>query len=102
VISDLTAHGDTGETQGVGILVKSLQLRSMDGVRSIEEELAKGRTVMILRVTPLAQKSVEDLKVAVERLYASAMAMGGDIVRLGDERIVITPLSVRIWREQQP
>jgi hypothetical protein len=103
VIGDfLTAHGDTGEVGGNVILVKSLQLRSMDDVHSVEEELAKGKTVLILRVTPLAQKSVEELKVAVERLYASATATGGDIARLGDERIVITPPSVKIWRERQP
>ena len=82
-------------------MVKSLQLRSVDDVHSVEEELAKGKTVIILRVTPLAQKSVEELRIAVERLYASATAMGGDIARLGDERIVITPPSVRIWREQK-
>lgn len=94
-------HSDEGVDKDDGVLVKSLQLRSIDDMRGVEEELEKGRTVIILRVTPLAQKSVEELRVAVEWLYASATAMGGDIVRLGDERIVITPPTVRIWRERQ-
>ena len=55
-----------------------------------------------MRVTPLAQKNLEELWMAVERLYASAAAIGGDIVRLGDVRIVITPPGVRILREQKP
>ena len=98
----MAAHGDASMVRDDGIVVKSLQLRDIDDVQEIEEELHKGRTVIILRVTPLAQKNLEELRMAVERLYASATAMGGDIVRLGDERIVITPPSVRIWRVHKP
>jgi uncharacterized protein len=41
---------------------------------------------------------VEDLKTVVEQLYEFATSIGGDIARLGEERIVITPPGVRIWR----
>ena len=53
---------------------------------------------MILRVTPLAQNDVEDLKQAVEQLYEFAVSIGGDIARLGEERVIITPPGVKIWR----
>jgi hypothetical protein len=49
-------------------------------------------------VTPLAQKSIEELKGAVEQLYEFSTSIGGDMARLGEERIVITPPGVRIWR----
>lgn len=83
------------------MLPKSLRLSSIDGVKGIEEDLSK-RTIIILRVTPLAQMSVDELRTAVERLYEFTSSIGGDIARLGEERIVITPPSVRIWRERQP
>jgi SepF-like predicted cell division protein (DUF552 family) len=98
----LTAGSDVGATRDDGILVKSLQLRDIEDVRAVEEEMARGKTVMILRVTPMAQKGGEELRTAVERLYASATGAGGDIARLGDERVVITPPGVRIWRERRP
>ena len=77
-------------------------MRNIEDVRAVEEEMARGKTVIILRVTPMAQKDDEELRTAVERLYASATSAGGDIARLGDERIVITPPGVRIWRERRP
>src|SRR4029077_18740746 len=86
-----------GVSQGGGMLLKALQLRSAEDLQGIQEDVAK-KTIVILRVTPLAQKSVEDLKTVVEQLYEFATSIGGDIARLGEERIVITPPGVRIWR----
>lgn len=78
-------------------MVKALQLRSGDEISRIQKDVAE-RMIIILRVTPLAQKNVDELKVAVEQLYEFATSIGGDIARLGEERIVITPPGVRIWR----
>src|ERR1700694_1518406 len=97
--SSVTAEGSGGgdAQEGGGMLLKALQLRSAEDLQGIQDDVAK-RTIVILRVTPLAQKSVEDLKVVVEQLYEFATSIGGDIARLGEERIVITPPGVRIWR----
>jgi len=86
-----------GVSQEGGMLLKALQLRSAEDLQGIQEDVAR-KTIVILRVTPLAQKSVEDLKTVVEQLYEFATSIGGDIARLGEERIVITPPGVRIWR----
>ena len=85
------------QQQGNDILLKALQLKSMDDIPKIQEDVAK-RVIVILRVTPLAQKNIEELKGAVEQLYEFSTSIGGDIARLGEERIVITPPGVRIWR----
>jgi len=79
------------------MMVKALQLRSGDEIGRIQKDVAD-RMIIILRVTPLAQKNVDELKIAVEQLYEFATSIGGDIARLGEERIVITPPGVRIWR----
>jgi uncharacterized protein len=97
--SSLTTEesGEGASQEGSGMLLKALQLRSAEDLQAIQDDVAK-RTIVILRVTPLAQKSVEDLKTVVEQLYEFATSIGGDIARLGEERIVITPPGVRIWR----
>ncbi|HEY6883822.1 MAG TPA: cell division protein SepF [Nitrososphaeraceae archaeon] len=51
-----------------------------------------------MRVTPLAQKDVEELRKIIEELYTYVRSTGGDIARLGEERVVVTPPSVKIWR----
>ena len=85
---------------GTGILLKALALRSIEEIPKIQEDVTK-KTIVILKVTPLAQKSVDELKSSVEQLYEFATSIGGDIARLGDERVVITPPGVKIWRGLQ-
>ena len=55
---------------------------------------------MIIRVSPLAEKSIDDVKRAVGELSEFAELIKGDIARLGEGRIVLTPSFVRIWREK--
>jgi uncharacterized protein len=86
-----------GQEKGKDILLKALQLKSLDDIPKIQEDVAN-RVIVILRVTPLAQKNIEELKGAVEQLYEFSTSIGGDMARLGEERIVITPPGVRIWR----
>lgn len=79
------------------IYLKALTLRDVSDISSIREDIKK-HMIVILRVTPLAQKDVEDLRKVVEELYSYSQSIGGDIARLGEERIVITPPGVKIWR----
>jgi uncharacterized protein len=76
-----------------------MPLRDKSDLESIKNEVKNGN-IIILRITPLAGKSIEDVKAAVNELYEFAEAIGGDIARLGDERVVICPQSIRIWREK--
>lgn len=77
--------------------VKALPLVSLEDVESIKSEIGSGN-IVILRITPLARRSVEDLKEAVNVLKDYVERVGGDIARLGEERIVLTPADVKIWR----
>ena len=79
------------------IYLKAQALRNAEDIKKVKEELSKKR-ILILKITPLAQKSVSDLKEVVEELYEYATSIGGDIARLGEERIVVTPPGVKIWR----
>jgi len=93
---------EKGAAEGKGqarpqIYLKAYPLHSLDEIPKVKKELSE-HMILILRVTPLAQKSVEELKKAVEELYGYVVSIGGDIARLGEERIVITPPGVRIWR----
>jgi SepF-like predicted cell division protein (DUF552 family) len=88
------------ETQNKTYL-KALPLRDLTDIEAIKNEVKNGN-ILILRITPLAGKSIEDVKHAVNELYEFAESIGGDIARLGEERIVICPDKIRIWREKTP
>jgi hypothetical protein len=81
--------------------LKAMPLRELVDVEKVKSEVQNGN-IIILRVTPLASKSIEDVKNAVNELYQFTEFIGGDIARLGEERVVICPKSIRIWREKTP
>ena len=93
-----TSGPENKKTQKKAYL-KALPLRTLNDVKVIKRELKSGN-ILILRVTPLARKSVEDVKKAVNELYEFTKSVGGDIARLGEERVVIVPSSITIWREK--
>jgi len=80
--------------------LKAMPLRDLSDLEEIKNEVKKGN-VLILRITPLASKSIEDVKRAVNELYEFAESISGDIARLGEERVVICPQNIRIWREKR-
>ncbi|MEE8113244.1 MAG: cell division protein SepF [Nitrososphaerales archaeon] len=77
--------------------LKAFPLRNINEIAKIKEEISKNM-IIILRITPLAQKNVDELRKAVEELYDFVISLGGDIARLGEERVVLTPPGVRVWR----
>lgn len=82
------------------ILLKAFPLKNPEEIANIKEDV-KNHTIVILKITPLAQKSIDELRSTIEELTDFTIAFGGDIARLGEERIVITPPGVKIWRGEK-
>lgn len=82
------------------IYLKAMPLKRLSDLETIKKEVSLGN-ILIIKVSPLANKSVDDIKKAVNELCDFVKTVDGDIARLGEERIVITPSKVKIWREKQ-
>ena len=78
--------------------LKAMPLRDLADIEVIKCELNLGN-ILILKITPLARKNVEDVKNAINELSVFTQTIGGDISRLGEERVVIVPNSIKIWRQ---
>ena len=79
--------------------LKAMPLKELADIENVKNEVRNGN-IIILRVTPLANKSIEEVKAAVNQLNEFSESVGGDIARLGEERVVICPKNIRIWREK--
>ncbi len=90
----------TATEESPAILLKAFPLKSPQEVQQIKEDV-KNRTIVILKITPLARSSIDELKNTIEQLTDFTLSFGGDIARLGEERIVITPPGVKIWRGER-
>lgn len=62
--------------------LKAMPLRDLSDLDSIKTEVKSGN-ILILRITPLANKSIDDVKRAVNELCEFAESIGGDIARVG-------------------
>ncbi len=78
--------------------VKAVTLKDAKDLDSIISDINKGM-ILIIRITPLAQKSIDELRDVIDHLYNFIQSIEGDIARLGDERVVITPPTVKIWKD---
>ena len=85
------------QTQKTPVYLKAITPRDRSDITVVKEDIKK-HMILIIRVTPLAQKDLEELRKVVDDLYSYTQSAGGDIARLGEERIVITPPGVKIWR----
>ena len=79
--------------------LKAITIKDASDIHAIQEDIRK-KMILILRVTPLAQKDVGQLRKLVEEIYSLAKASNADIARLGEERIVITPANIKIWKPE--
>jgi len=77
--------------------LKAFPLKDLADIDVIKKEVGAGN-ILIVRIAPLAKKNVEDVKKAVNELRDYVESIKGDIARLGEERIVLTPSSVKIWK----
>jgi SepF-like predicted cell division protein (DUF552 family) len=81
--------------------LKAMPLKDLADLAEVKKEVQNGN-IIILKITPLANKNIVDVSRAVNELYEFAETIQGDIARLGEERIVICPPKIRIWREKKP
>ncbi|MGC8660943.1 MAG: cell division protein SepF [Nitrososphaeria archaeon] len=78
--------------------LKAYPLKGYDDIQRVKADLDAG-CIVIIRFTPLIKKSLDELSKSIDDIYKYVMAIGGDIARLGEDRIVITPPGVKIFRE---
>ena len=93
---------DDKEDQGRSTTyLKAFLFRDISDLQTVKSEVKAGN-ILILRITPLADKNLENVKKTVNELCEFVASFGGDIARLGSERIVVCPKNVKIWREKKP
>ncbi len=103
---DLEEYMDTAELEGVDILhegadrfVKPIALESETDVSVVENELSKGN-IILLNFGPLSKQQTR-LKNAIGELKGYAMKINGDIARIGNETLILTPEGIKIVKRKK-
>lgn len=80
--------------------VKPLTVRSESDIQKITKELNEGN-IVLGNVTPLAERDPGELRRLVEQLKGICKGIGGDIVGVGDSRILVTPANIKVFRGEE-
>ena len=91
-------NGEEKELQNVRY-IKAIALRAYDDIDIIKAEVRAGN-IVICNVAPLAKTNIDDVKRGINELNDYANMVEGDIARLGEERVIITPKNIQIWRSK--
>ena len=77
-----------------------IMIEKMDTYGSVDRVLRKVREghIVVAQIKQLHDQDIGQLKAAISKIKAISENIGGDVVGVGDEWIVVTPANVRVER----
>jgi len=83
------------------IYIMSVMFKKFDDVYIIEEELKRGNIVIVNISRFMTPSKITELKQILTVLKKMVSRLGGDIARLGNQRIILTPSFVEIVKGEE-
>lgn len=80
------------------MLVRTFVLEDFSDIKVVLDVLRDGTTIPIINIKPIKEKDLIELKRAINKLKKTTDAIGGDIAGVGDDYIVCTPATAKIFR----
>ena len=77
------------------IFVKSVELKDPVEVQEVSEEVRRGN-IVVVDIEEILRQDPGELRRAVEQLKEIARKLGGDIGKLTDSKVIITPKFIKI------
>lgn len=85
--------------QDADFYVKPISLQTEADVKIVEEEL-NNKNLVLLNIAPIA-RNPQKLKSAVEHLRKFARNINGDIARIDEDKVLLTPGKVKIVKKRK-
>jgi uncharacterized protein len=80
-------------------LVKPVLLENEDDVKIVCDELKKGNIILV-NIASLSKRNALKLRDFVSQIKEEAEAINGDIARISQERVLVTPSKVKIVKRK--
>ncbi len=79
--------------------VSVYKLRGFSDVDGCTGQLSEGN-IVLLDIQPLAERSMNELKHAIDEIKELCEAMGADIAGIGENHLILTPPNIKILRSK--
>jgi SepF-like predicted cell division protein (DUF552 family) len=90
----IEVEGLTGETE---IKVKVDSINEFKDANRIQGLIREGN-IVFAKISELKKKNVNELKRAIDKIKITCEAIGGDLVGVDEDYLIITPANVKIVR----
>ncbi len=94
-VLEVEPGAETRKLSEAEILVKSMNIQSLADVPNVANELQAGN-ILVLDISALMEQDPADLKRAIDQLKGISQGIGGDVGRLSETKVLVTPRFVRI------
>ena len=81
------------------IMLKHFVLNDFSDVKPVLDSLREGYTIALIKVKPLREKSISDLKRAIFKIKRTCEAIDGDVMGVDQNLILAVPSYVSIHKE---
>ena len=80
----------------------NVRIEDLEDYRDVEvvQRLVREGNIVFLKIKTLREKNIGELKRAVQKLRKGSIAMGGDIVGVDDNFLVLCPQFARVFRQE--
>ena len=102
-LDEFMTAGDAEEVdvmhKSASMYVKPIALQADGDVRIVEEELAN-KNIVLLNISPVA-RNPQKLKQYVDVLKRYTMQVNGDMARIDEDKILLTPNDIKIVKRRK-
>jgi len=82
------------------IMLKYFVLNDFSDVKPVLDSLRTGYTIGLVKISPLKEKDLNELKRAVSKIKKTCYALEGDLIGIDQNWLVAVPSYVSVFREK--
>ena len=92
---------EVDQTSGESRQKVNVRIEDLEDYRDVDvvQKLVREGNIVFLKIKTLREKNLGELKRAVQKLSKGSIAMGGDIVGIDDNFLVLCPTFARVFRQ---
>lgn len=83
---------------GAKLVVKYFTLTDFAEVKDVLDSLRDGYTIAFVKIKPLKDKNLNELRRAIDKIKKTCFALEGEVVGLEEDWIVAAPPYVKVFR----
>ncbi|MBR9678435.1 MAG: cell division protein SepF [Nanoarchaeota archaeon] len=82
------------------IMLKYFTLNDFSDVKPVLDALRAGYTIGLIKISPLKEKDISELKRAVSKIKKTCYALEGELIGIDQNWLVAVPSYVSVYREK--